>query len=120
MQSVIGAKGVLQSAWFRVKKIPADQRSMRTIAKVGGLVAKAMEVDEGTRFRYDYVRVRIACRDITKVPKTAEAYLGMYLMEFEFEREVPEENTGKSVKNGSVVRNEDQPSAKKSKPDAVI
>jgi len=44
----VGAKGVLQSRWFRVSKIPVDQRSIRTLAKVGGLVGKVIEVDEGT------------------------------------------------------------------------
>ena len=34
--SSLGAKGVLQQAWFKVKGIPADQRSIRTIAKVVG------------------------------------------------------------------------------------
>lgn len=49
----LGAKGMLQQAWFRVKDIPGDQRSVRTIAKVGGLVGKVMEIDEKTRFRAD-------------------------------------------------------------------
>lgn len=67
----LGAKGQLQQAWFRIWDIPADQRSIRTCAKVGGLVGKVLEIDEKTRLRSDYVRVRIACRDITKVPRTA-------------------------------------------------
>jgi hypothetical protein len=45
-------------------------------------VGKVIEVDEGSRFRYDYVRLRIACRDVTKVPKTAEGILGMYVIDF--------------------------------------
>lgn len=93
---VVGAKEVLQSAWFRVKKIPADQRSIRTLGKVGGLVGKVIAVDEGTRYRYDYVRLKIACRDTTKVPKIVEAFLGMYLMVFEFEREVTEDGIEKT------------------------
>ena len=44
--SSIGAKGQLQQAWFRVRGIPTDQRSLRTIAKVGGLVGKTMSIDE--------------------------------------------------------------------------
>lgn len=31
--SNVGAKGMLQQAWFRVKDIPTDQRSVRTVAK---------------------------------------------------------------------------------------
>lgn len=52
---------MLQQAWFKVKEIPSDQRSIRTLAKVGGLVGKVMEIDEKTRYRLDYVRMKIAC-----------------------------------------------------------
>lgn len=86
-----GAKGVLQQAWFRIWDISPNQRSIRTVAKVGGLVGKVIEIDEKTRFRHDYVRVKIACRDITKVPRTAESALGLSIMDFHFEREVEEE-----------------------------
>jgi hypothetical protein len=47
-----------------VTNIPGDQRSIRTIAKVGGLVGKVIEIDERSRFRADYIRVKIACRDL--------------------------------------------------------
>jgi hypothetical protein len=69
-----GSKGVLQQAWFRVTNIPDDQRSIVTLAKVGGLVGKVIEIDEKSRFRIDYVRMKIACRDISKIPKTAEEF----------------------------------------------
>jgi hypothetical protein len=61
-----GSKGTLQQAWFRVSKIPDDQRAIVTLAKVGGLVGKVMEIDETTRYRVDYVRLKIACRDVSK------------------------------------------------------
>ncbi|RLN04304.1 hypothetical protein C2845_PM13G12270 [Panicum miliaceum] len=38
--SALGAKGKLQEAWFKVGGIPVDQRSVRTLAKVGGLCWK--------------------------------------------------------------------------------
>lgn len=44
-----GAKGELQQAWFRIKGIPSDQRSIKTIAKIGGLVGKTMAIDEKSR-----------------------------------------------------------------------
>lgn len=47
-----------------------------TLTQVGGLVGKVIEVDEGSRYIYDYVRMKIACRDIRRVPKTTEASLG--------------------------------------------
>lgn len=89
----VGAKGVLQQAWFRVKEIPPDQRSIRTVSKVGGLVGKVVEIDEKTRFRSDFVRMKIACRDVLRVPKKAEGNLGMYIHDFIFEREIPEEES---------------------------
>ena len=88
--SNVGSKGMLQQAWFRVKDIPTDQRSILTVAKVGGLVGKVLEIDEKTRLRPDYVRVRNACRDVTKVPRKAEGTLGLCLHDFIFEREVQE------------------------------
>lgn len=36
----VGAKGVLQSAWFTMSKIPINQRSVKTLAKVGALWEK--------------------------------------------------------------------------------
>ena len=71
--SAISSKGQLQQAWFRVRGIPVDQRGLRTIAKIGGLVGKTMAIDEGTRFSKDFVRVKIACRNIDLVPSSAES-----------------------------------------------
>ena len=73
-------------------------------------------MDEKTRFRADYVRMRIACRDILKVPSTAEGTLGLYLHDFIFEREVPEEDSMKTLKSGIKV-NEKEPPQKKYKAD---
>jgi len=109
------AKGVLQTAWFRVSCIPNDQRSMRTLAKIGGLVGKVLEIDEGTRYRYDYVRMRIACRDIARVPRTAEATLGLYIIDFKFEREIPEEKSERILKSGIKITDDAAPPAKKSR-----
>lgn len=63
---MVSAKGMLQTGWFRVSGIPGDQRSIRTIVKIGGLVGKVVEIDDKTRFRADYVRVKIACRDLSE------------------------------------------------------
>ena len=98
-------------------QIPAEQRSIRTLAKVDGLVGKVIEIDEGSRYRYDYVRLKIACGDVTRVPKTAEGTLGMYIIDFEFEREAPEDAGSKVLKSGIVVSEDTQPPAKKSKAD---
>jgi hypothetical protein len=108
----IGANGMLQMGWFRVTNIPGDQRSIRTIAKVGGLVGKVIEIDERSRFRADYIRVKIACRDLQKVPNIAEGTLGLCIHDFGFEREVPEENPVKTLTSGIVVGSKEPPSKK--------
>jgi len=111
------AKGVLQTSWFKVSGIPTDQRSLRTLAKVGGLVGKVLEVDEGTRYRYDYVRLRIACREVSRVPKTAEGTLGLYIIDFGFEREIPEDRGERTLKSGIKITEDAPPPPKKSKAD---
>lgn len=107
--SSFGAKGELQQAWFRVWDIPTDQISIRTYARVGGLVGKVLEIDEKTRLRHEYVRMRIACRDITKVPRTAESTLGLYLKDFHFEREVEIDGSERTLNSGIKVTEGDQP-----------
>lgn len=100
-------------------RIPTDQRSIRTLAKVGGLVGKVIEIDEGSRYRYDYVRLRIACRDVSKVLETTEGTLGMYIIDFGFEREVPEVGGEKILKSGIKVTEDSQPSPKRPKADKL-
>jgi hypothetical protein len=84
----VNAKGSLQKGWFRISGIPMEQRSLVTIAKVGGLVGKVVEVDEKTRLRNEYVRARIAYRDVTAVLGVVESALGMFLYDFFIEREI--------------------------------
>lgn len=107
---------MLQQAWFRVKDIPTDQRSTLTVAKVGGLVEKVMEIDEKTRLRPEYIRMRIACRDVTKVPRKAEGTLGLCLHDFIFEREVQDSDNVRVLSSGIRVSTGDsQPPSKKYK-----
>lgn len=53
--SSIGAKEKLQEAWFKVRGIPVDQKGIRTITKVGGLVGKTMAIDESTGYNPYFV-----------------------------------------------------------------
>jgi hypothetical protein len=80
--SSTGAKGKLQQAWFKVSGIPVDQRGIRTITKVGGLVGKTVAIDENNRYNPEYVRIKIACRDVKEVPESAEGNLGMHIFDF--------------------------------------
>lgn len=88
------------------------KRYARTVAKVRGSVGKVTEVDEKTRFKLDFLRMRIACVDITKVQRTFKGTLGMLLHDFTFEREVVEEGKEKSLKGGIKVGEGDQPPSK--------
>jgi hypothetical protein len=83
-----GAKAVLEEAWFRVKGIPYDKGSMPTLGYVGSLVGATGEVDKSTLHMADYVRIKIAAREIAKVPEVVEGAILSYLYDFCFEREV--------------------------------
>lgn len=65
------------------------------------------------------MRLRIACRDVTKVPKTAKGTLGLYIIDFGFEREVPIGGGDRTLKSGIKVGDDAQPPPKKSKVDLV-
>ena len=113
-KSSMGAKGQLQQAQFKVSGIPIDQRGLRTIAKIGGLVGKTVSIDEQTRFRHDYVRVKIACRDIRQVPPSAECNLGLFIYDFFFELEDTELQEPIPLNTATKVGDHDEhPSSKK-------
>lgn len=81
-------------------------------------MGKVLEVDDGTRYRYDYVRLCITCRDVSRVPKIVEGTLGMYLMDFGFEREVPHNGGVKVLKSGIKVGDQESwPPARRTKPE---
>jgi hypothetical protein len=83
----IGAKAEIEQAWFRVRGVPYDQRSVATMTYVGSLVGATAEVDKSTLHRTNYVRVKIASRDISKVPAIVEGAILPYLYDFSYERE---------------------------------
>lgn len=56
-----------------------DLRSEDTMDYVGSLVGFTTEVDKSTLNRYDYVRIRLAARDVTKVPGVAEGAIIPFL-----------------------------------------
>lgn len=107
------------SAWFRVRGIPIDQRSIKTIVKVGGLVGKTVSIDEKTRHKSDYIRVKIACRDIMQVPASAESALGLMLYDFFFEREVTQETQPGENRTGVRINSNEQPTPKKMRTDTT-
>jgi hypothetical protein len=64
--------------------ISYDQRSVKTLAKVGGLVGKTMAIDERKRLKGEYVGMRIVCRNVSQVPATAESTLGLKIYDSTF------------------------------------
>uniref|UniRef100_A0A0A8YVY0 Uncharacterized protein n=1 Tax=Arundo donax TaxID=35708 RepID=A0A0A8YVY0_ARUDO len=81
----LGAKGKLDEAWFRIKGIPVDKRSESNVYHVGSLVGLSLELDKRNLTKFDYVRVKIGCRDASKVPAVVEGML--------FQREVLQEGS---------------------------
>jgi hypothetical protein len=77
------------------------------------LVGKVLEIDETTRFRHDYVRTRIACMDVTVLPRTTQSTLGLFIHEFVYEREVKVDQNKKMLKSGIRVGDKDHESSPK-------
>jgi hypothetical protein len=84
----IGAKAELQVAWFHVRGIPYDKRSKEIVAYVESLVGATVEVDRASLNRTNYVRIKIAAKDVSKLPKIVEGAIIPYLYDIHYEREV--------------------------------
>lgn len=50
-------------------------------------MGKTIAIDENTRYKPEFVRMKIACMNIYEVPESAESSLGMFLYDFIFELE---------------------------------
>lgn len=115
--SSTGAKAELQSAWCCVKGVPHD-KSVETLAYVGSLVGVTVEVDQRTLHKQKFVRVRIGCRDVTRVPEVAEGTIWPYLYDFKFEREeVMSSKTPDIATKFSIEGGGGQPTPKKQRID---
>jgi hypothetical protein len=84
----VGAKAKLQTAWFRISGIPIEKRSDKRACLVASLVGIPLEVDKVNLKRWEYVRVKIGCKDVTKVPAVVEGLLDMHFYDFTFQREI--------------------------------
>jgi hypothetical protein len=51
---------------------------------VASLVGIPLEIDKTNIKRWEYVRAKIGCRDITKVPAKVEGLLDLHLYDFTF------------------------------------
>lgn len=69
-----GAKAKLETAWFRILGIPLEKRTEKIESYIASLVGVPLEVDKNNLKTWDYVRIKIGCRDVTKVPQQWKAY----------------------------------------------
>jgi hypothetical protein len=65
-----------------VRGIPYDKRSKETTSFVGSLVGATTEVDLASLNRIDYVMIKIASNDVSKIPGVAEGAILPYLYDF--------------------------------------
>jgi hypothetical protein len=84
---------------------------------VASLVGIPLEVDKVNLKIWEYVRVKIGCRDITKVPAVVEGLLDLHFYDFTFQREIQVEGHTQPGWNTWTRSNDgnDNPSPKKPK-----
>jgi hypothetical protein len=114
----VGAKAEINTAWFRISGVPIEKRSEKIAALIVSLVGVPFEVDKNNLKRGDYIRVKIGCRDISKVPARVEGLLDRHFYDFTFQREVPVEGASTSWNTwtrNADRNNEDNPSPKKAR-----
>jgi hypothetical protein len=99
--------------WVRVRGIPYDKRSKETDAYAGSLIGATVEVDEGTLNRTDYVRVKVAVKDETKISAIAKGAIIPFLYNFWYEREVVVDENNPAIPVMVNVDKGPEPSANK-------
>jgi hypothetical protein len=85
-------------------------------------VGLPLEVDKENLHKNDYVRVKIGCRDVTKVPASVDGLLDFHFYDYFFQREVPQDGYTDSsgtkwIRNEKDKPKDDFPSPKKQKMD---
>jgi hypothetical protein len=111
----VGAKAKIEYAWFMISWIPMEKRTEKRACYVASLVGLPLKVDKNNLKRWEYVRVKIGCKDITKVPAVVEDLLEMHFYDFAFQREVSTGNHNKPAWNTwtrTSERDDDKPSLK--------
>ncbi|KAM0837067.1 hypothetical protein ACQ4PT_061901 [Festuca glaucescens] len=106
--AAIGASSMLNKAWVRVRNIPHEKRCDAHAAYARSLVGVTLEVDQATLYKSEYCRILLGCRDINKLPESAEGALGDFFYIFSYEVETivaqgpPVVHNMVSVSNSSV------------------
>ena len=73
------------------------------------MVGIPLEVDSANIKRWEFIRVKIGCRDITKVLAVVEGLLDFHFYDFTFQREVPQEGVTNAA-GTSWTKTTDRPS----------
>ena len=113
-----GSKGPLDVAWFRITNILVEKRSYANVCMVASKVGLPLEFDKESLTKNDYVRVKIGCRDVTKVPANVDGVLDFHFYDYFFQREVPQDgytdaSGTKWIRNERDQAKDDFPSPKK-------
>ncbi|KAM0852225.1 hypothetical protein ACQ4PT_051894 [Festuca glaucescens] len=111
--AAIGASGMLNKAWVRVRNIPTEKRCDANAAYAGSLVGVTLEVHQATLHKPEYCRILLGCRDIDKIAETAEGVLGDFFYIFAYEVESIVVQGPPVVRNAVTVANSSTPSSPK-------
>ncbi|KAK1631927.1 hypothetical protein QYE76_006242 [Lolium multiflorum] len=116
----VGAKAVLQKAWVRISNIPLDKRVEENAFYVGSLVGVSLDLDISTLHKPEYVRVLVGCRDVERIPASAEGCLGDNFYDFFYEIDKvvvggpPKDNAGATVSTNANVPSPKRPRMERS------
>ncbi|KAM0837337.1 hypothetical protein ACQ4PT_061728 [Festuca glaucescens] len=111
--TAIGASGMLNKAWVRVRNIPPEKRCDDHAAYAGSLVGVTLEVDQATLHKPEYCRILLGCRDINSLPETTEGVLGDYFYIFSYEVEAVVAQGPPVLRNDVTVTNTSAPPSPK-------
>ena len=79
-----GSKGALDVAWFIIKGIPYVKRSYSNVCMVASKAGLPLEVDSKNLTKHEFVRVKIGCWDVTKVPAKVDGLLDFHFYDHYF------------------------------------
>ncbi|XP_073365816.1 uncharacterized protein [Aegilops tauschii subsp. strangulata] len=131
----VESEGLLEVAWVKISKIPPNKRCDKNVAYIGGLVGVTLDIDMSTLNRPSSVRIKLGCREVDKLPTSAEGCLGGRFYRFHYEVEevlvrnitreeepvqvphyaVPKNGTPKRKRNDTPPGEEDKPSERTEK-----
>lgn len=87
-----------------------------TLAYVGSMVGVTTEIDESSINKQEFVRMKICCRDVAKVPESVEDLIVPNLYGFFFEREVEIPSVPPKSSINVAASTEEEQQAKRFKP----